>query len=185
MKLLLIESTPGEATEIGAQLAANGHDVVTCTDEHGGPCRGIDHHAACPLEQHIDLTIVARHPDAPHSLSEMGSVCAARHRVPVVEVDPREIDDELPSVSVASAVAKRRAEAGYATAVRHELAHLPALVHVDRTPSRIHVTVQIPASQDTPRKIAAIADRARHAVRQHDPYVNCIDVSVDCYPDPT
>ena len=185
MKLLLIESNPGDANEIGAHLAADGHEVVTCTDEHGGPCRGIDHHAACPLEHHIDLTIVARHPDADRSLSEMGSVCAARHRVPVVEVDPREIEDELPSVRVASAVAKRRAEAGYAIAIRHELAHLPALVQVERTPNRIHATVQVPASFDTPQKISAIADRVRHAVRQHDPYVSCIDVSVDCYPDPS
>ncbi len=185
MKLLLIESTPGIATELGADLVAGGHEVVTCTDEHGGPCRGVEQHAACPLEQHIDLTILARDPAAARSLAEMGSVCAARHRVPMVEVDPRQIDDELPSVRVASAVAQRAAEAGYATAIRQELSHLPALVDVDRTPSRIHVSVQVPSSQNTPQKLSAIADRARHAVRQHDPYVNCIDVSVVCYPDPS
>lgn len=185
MKLLLIESSPGDATEIGAHLKAGGHEVVTCTDEHGGPCRGVHQHAACPLEHHIDLTIVARRPGATHSLAEMGSVCAARHRVPMVEVNPREIDDELPSVAVVSAVAKRAAEAGYAAAVRQGLSHLPALVQVDRTPNRIHVKIQVPASHDTPHKLSAIADRARHAVRHYDPYVNCIDVSVDCYPDPT
>ena len=112
-------------------------------------------------------------------------MCAARHRVPLVEVDPRQIDDELPSVRVASALAKRTTELSYVTAILEELSHLPALVDVDRTPSRIHVSVQVPASQDTQQKLSAIADRARHAVRQHDPYVNCIDVSVVCYPDPS
>ena len=36
MKLLLIESTPGNAEEIGADLIAEGHEVVTCADEPGG-----------------------------------------------------------------------------------------------------------------------------------------------------
>ena len=185
MKLLLIESTPGNATELGAHLAAGGHDVVTCTDQHGGPCRGVDHHAACPLEEHVDLTILARDPGAARSLAEMGSVCAVRHRVPMVEVDPSQIDDQLPSVGVASAMAQRAEEARYAAAIRKELAHLPALVDVDRTPSRIHASVQVPESQNTPQRLSAIADRARHAVRQHDPFVNCIDVSVMCYADPS
>ncbi len=60
MKLLLIESTPGNAEEIGADLIAEGHEVVTCADEHGGPCRGTGQHVDCPMESHIDLTIVAR-----------------------------------------------------------------------------------------------------------------------------
>ena len=184
MKLLLIESTPGNASEIGANLVADGHEVVTCADEQGGPCRGISQHADCPMEGHIDLTIVAREHDAAHTLAEMGSVCATRHRVPVVEVDPSQVDDELPSVMVASAVAKRAVEAGYATAIRHELQHIPALVDVERTPGRIHVSVQVPTSEGAPQKLSAVADRARHAVRSHDPYVNGIDVSVICYPDP-
>lgn len=185
MKLLLIESAVGDGTAIGAHLAAAGHDVLSCTDEHGGPCRGIDRHADCPLEQHIDLAIVARDPDGAHTLAEMGSVCAARHRVPMVELDPQQIDNDLPNVSAASALAKHTTELGYVTAIREELSHLPAIVEVDRTPRRIQVSVQVPARYDTPQKMSAIADRARHAVRQHDPYVNSIDVSVGCYPDPS
>lgn len=184
MKLLLIESTPGNATGIGADLTADGHEVVTCADEHGGPCRGISQHAECPMESHIDLTIVAREHGSARTLAEMGSVCAARHRVPMVEVDPAQVDDEFPSVTVAGALAKRAIEAGYATAIRHELVHLPALVEVERSPGRIHVTVQIPTSEGTPQKLSSIADRASRAVRSHDPYVNAIDVSVVCYPDP-
>ena len=139
MRLLLIESTPGNATEIGAHLAADGHEVVTCTDDHGGPCRGATHHVACPMEQHIDLTIVAREAGSVRTLAEMGSVCATRHRVPLMEVDPGQ--EGLPSVAVAQAVAGRAVAAGYATAIRHELAHLPALVDVHRSPDQIQVTV--------------------------------------------
>lgn len=182
MRLLLIESTPGNAREIGAHLTADGHEVVSCADEHGGPCRGATHHIACPMEQHIDLTIVAREAGSTRTLAEMGSVCATRHRVPLMEVDP--LQDGLPSVAVAQAVAGRAVAAGYATAVRHELGHLPALVEVQRTPDRIHVSVQVPASQHTPQALSAVADRARKAVREYDPFVQGIDVSVSCYPDP-
>jgi hypothetical protein len=33
-------------------------------------------------------------------------------------------------------------------------------------------------------RLSAVADRARHAVREHDPYVRAIDVAVVTYPDP-
>lgn len=184
MKLLLIESTTGNATAIQTDLLADGHDVVTCTDDHGGPCKGATQHRACPMEQHIDMAIVTREPGTVHTLAEMGSVCATRHRVPLVEVDPADVADDLPNVAVASALATRRVEAGYATAIRHELGHLAAIVDVRREPHLIHVTVQVPASDGTPTKLSFVADRARHAVREHDPFVSGIDVAVVTYPDP-
>lgn len=184
MKLLLIESTPGNATAIQSDLLADGHDVVTCSDDHGGPCRGVQHHRNCPMEQHIDMAIIARDPRAPHTLAEMGAVCAAQHRVPLVEVDPSDVGDDLPSVGVAHAVATRRVEAGFATAVRQELGGLPAIVDVRREQKRVHITVQVPASIATASKLSSVADRARFAAREHDPFVSGIDVSVVTYPDP-
>jgi hypothetical protein len=184
MKLLLIESKPGNATAIQADLVAEGHEVVTCQDDHGGPCRGADHHRDCPMEQHIDMAIVARDPRDPHTLAEMGSVCATMHRIPLVEVDPTDVADDMPTVAVANAVATRRVEAAYSTAVRNELGDLPAIVDVRREPNRVHVTVQVPASKATAAKLSAVADRARHATREHDPFVSGIDVAVVTYPDP-
>lgn len=184
MKLLLIESTPGNATAIESDLVADGHDVISCHDEHGFPCRGAAHHRDCPMEHHIDMAIVAREPNSPHTLAEMGSVCATIHRVPLVEVDPNDVADDMPNVLVATALATRRVEAGYATAIRHELGHVAAIVDVRREPNRIHVTVQVPESQAGPQRLAAVADRARHAVREHDPFVSGIDVAVVTYPDP-
>lgn len=184
MKLLLIESVPGQAHEIRDNLVAEGHEVVTCHDDHGGPCRGADHHDSCPLEEHVDLAIVTRTEGSERTLHEMGGVCAHRHRVPSIEVDPANLVDELPSVGVASALATRKVDAGYAMAVRQELGEMPALVHVDRHVDRIHVTVQLPASLATPSKVSHAADRARAAVRRHDPYSSVVDISVTTYPDP-
>jgi hypothetical protein len=184
MKLLLIESTPGNATAIESELVADGHEVLTCNDEHGGPCRGVDHHANCPMEQHIDMAIVTRTPGAGHTLAEMGSVCATRHRVPLVEVDPADVADDMPSVAVASALASRRVEAGFAAAIRQELGHVAAIVDVTREVDRIHITVQVPASEGAPTRLSHIADRTRHAVREHDQFVRGIDVAVVTYPDP-
>jgi hypothetical protein len=184
MKLLLIDSIPGNAAAIESGLVADGHEVLTCTDEHGGPCRGIEHHRDCPMEQHIDMAIVTRTPGSAHTLSEMGSVCATRHRVPLVEVDPADVADDMPSVTVANALATRRVEAGFAAAIRHELGHVAAIVDVSREIDRIHVTVQVPASEGTPARLSNVADRTRHAVREHDQFVRGIDVAVVTYPDP-
>jgi hypothetical protein len=184
MKLLLIESTPGSATAIEADLVAAGHDVLSCTDDRGGPCKGVQIHRNCPLEAHVDMAILTRRPGAPHTLAEMGSVCARRHWVPLVEVDPTDVADDLPNVAIASALASRRIEAAYATAVRHELGQLQVLVDVRREKDLVHVNVQIPASLASPTRLSAVADRSRHAVRELDPFVRAIDVAVVPYPDP-
>ncbi|MEQ1873324.1 MAG: hypothetical protein ABL953_06315 [Ilumatobacteraceae bacterium] len=183
MKVLLIESSPNQSGDLSDQLVSEGHEVVQCADEHGGPCRGVDHHADCPLEQGVDLAVLTREPKSPQTLTEMGSVCAQRHRVPLVVVDPSQLFDELPSVSVASALANRVVESGYAAAVRRELAHLPIVVDVSHLVDRVVVKLQLPASENTPAARSAAADRARFAVRTHDPFVQTIDISVVCYPD--
>jgi hypothetical protein len=185
MRLLLIESTPGTGAALETDLRQHGHEVVSCNDDHGGPCRGVEHHRACPMEEHIDMTIVAR--SGPRgderSLNEMGAVCSSRHRVPMVEVDTSDPTGEMPSLAVASALATRRIEAAYVEAVRGELGTVPAMVDVRREPSRVHATIQIPQRDGTQSRLSAVADRARHALREHDPFVSCIDVSVVTYPD--
>lgn len=184
MRLLLVESVPGNAAAIETDLVARGHDVVSCHDSHGGPCRGAEHHRDCPLEQHVDLAIVTRAPGSEHLLSEMGSVCASLHRIPVVEVDPANTADDLPDLTVAHALGGRRVEAGYAQAIRHQFPDLPALVDVRREASRIVATVQIPADVATVQMVSRVADRTRLAIREHDPYVEGIDVNVVPYPVP-
>lgn len=180
MKVLLIESAPGAAGSLAHQLVDEGHTVVSCNDDHGGPCRGVSDHVDCPLHEHVDLAVVARRQGAVATLNEMGSVCASQRRVPIVEVDPASVADEMPSVEVAGAVAARRVEAGYVAAVRHEIALVAPDVHPDvsvhRSPGRVHVTLDLAAG--TTPTASALADRARHAVRTYDPFVAGIDVSV-------
>ncbi len=183
MKVLLIESTPNQSRDLSEQLAGEGHDVVHCTDAHGGPCRGVAHQADCPLQHSVDLAILTREPQSPHTLAEMGSVCADRHRVPLVVVDPTQLFDEMPSATVAAAVANRAVESAYAVAVRKELASLPIVVDVRRLTDSVVVHLQLPSSQDNAARRSAAADRARFAVRTHDPFVQQIDISVSCYPD--
>ncbi len=183
MKLLLTESTPGNASELRKRFLVEGHDVVHCADDAGGPCRGAQRHGDCPLESQVDLAILAREPGAPHTLAEMGSVCATRYRVPLTVVDPKQADDELPSVTVAHALASRFVEVAYEVAVRKALSHLPTVVNVCRLVDSVRVTVQLPESQNNSIAISAAADRARAAIRAHDPFVQRIDVSVACHPD--
>ncbi|MEY4174564.1 MAG: hypothetical protein RI900_1729, partial [Actinomycetota bacterium] len=164
-------------------LQAEGHEVLSCRDERGGPCRGVARHHDCPLEHHVDMAIVAREPGSAHTLHEMGGVCAQGHRVPLVEVNPFDLADGLPSVAVASALATRRVEEGYSAAVRAAITSLPAMVDVRREADRIHATIQIPAGAADRPAMTYAADRARAAIREHDPFVSCIDVSVVTYPD--
>ena len=183
MKLLLIESAPGNATVISGELVASGHDVVSCADEHGGPCRGVSDPRACPLQAHVDLAILTREHDSAHTLGEMGSVCARRYRVPTLEVDPDAPADDLPDLTVAVALATRRVEAAFAQVIRHAMPDVPALVEVHRQPARIVATVQVPDRYGTPQSVSMVADKVRHAIREYDPYVPTIDVNVLTYPD--
>lgn len=170
MRLLLIESTPGNAREINDRLTAAGHEVVMCADAHG-PCRGVTHHEDCPIEHHTDLTLVAREAGTSRSLDEMGSVCSARHHIPVVELDPRD-PDAVRDLPVTHALASRAVRAAYANAVRSEIRE--AEVTIERSPDLVHVTLRVPPGTN----VSAVADRARKVVREHDPYVRGIDVSV-------
>ncbi len=183
MKLLLIESTPGNSATLRADLQSEGHEVVSCLDERGGPCRGAAHHHECPLGQHVDMAIVAREPGSAHSLHEMGGVCAQGHRVPLVEVNPFDDAEGLPSVPVAHALAARRVEEGYSSAIRAALTGVAAIVEVQREPGRVHATVQVPGTGADRSMMTYAADRTRAAIRLHDPFVSCIDVSVVTYPD--
>ena len=183
MRLLLVEATPGNSASLRSGLEAEGHEVLSCTDRRGGPCRGVADHADCPMGAPVDMAIVAREPGSAHSLHEMGGVCAQGHRVPLVEVNPFDEADGLPSLAAASAMATAHVEQAYAAAIRSEIDSLPVMVDVRREPNRIHATVQVPASAVDRASMTWAADRARAAIRRHDPFISCIDVSVVTYPD--
>ncbi len=177
MDVLLIESSPGIATSLQQRLARDGHEVISCNDSHGGPCRGVESNQACPMTGNIDVAILARERDSAPSLNEMGSVCALQHRVPLVTLYPGDEFGPGASTEIAAAVARREVEAGYVAAVRRELGHSVKDIVVMREHQRVHATISVPTSSDA-QTISRLADRARHAVREHDSHTLVVDISV-------
>jgi hypothetical protein len=177
MDVLLIESSPGIASTVQQRLLRDGHDVISCNDSHGGPCRGVESNESCPLERNIDVAVLARERNVPPSLNEMGSACALRHRVPLVTLYPGDEFGPGVSTEIAAAVAKRQVEAGYAAAIRHDVGHVVLDITVSREHRRIHVTLSVAEATD-PMVIRMLADRARHAVRKHDRNTPVVDITV-------
>jgi hypothetical protein len=177
MEVLVIESSPGVAITLQHRLVRDGHEVITCNDAHGGPCRGVEHNDACPMAKHIDIAILARERGAEPSLNEMGSVCALRHRVPLVTLYPGDEFGPDVSTEVAAAVARRAVEAAYVAAIRQQLRHGIEDVSVQREYERVQVTLTV-ATTMSAQTICRLADRARQAVRQHDAHTPTIDISI-------
>lgn len=177
MEVLLIESTPGIATTLHHRLVRDGHEVVSCNDSHAGPCRGVESNDECPLDGHIDIAVLARERGVAPTLNEMGSVCALRHRVPVVTLYAGDEFGPDVSAEVSAAVARREVEAGYVAAIRHRIGHAADGITVHREHNRINVTLTICETLGA-QAIGMLADKAREAVREHDRYTPVIDVSV-------
>jgi hypothetical protein len=177
MDVLVIESAPGIAATLEHRLVRDGHQVISCNDSHGGPCRGVESNAACPLLQHIDVAVLARERGAARTLNEMGAVCAVRHRVPVVTLHAGDEFGPGPSTEIAAAIARRAVEAGYVAAVRKQLGHGVDDIAVHREYQRIHVTLTV-ARDMSALTIRRLVDRVRQAVRAHDAHTSAVDISV-------
>ena len=115
----------------------------------------------------------------------MGSICATRHRVGVVEIDPSEPLDE--SVESMASTAEQAVCHDYERTILGALAEAGAgegiYVTVGRRPGAVVVTLTVMAAVFTAmseREVAALADRVRDATRQHDRFARSIDVSVIC-----
>ena len=177
MEVLLIESSPGVAATLQHRLVRDGHDVISCNDSHGGPCKGVEDDSTCPMTQHVDVAILAREHGVAPSLNEMGSICAKQHRVPLVTLYPGDEFGPGPSTEIAAAVARREVEAGYVAAVRRDLGHDVDDITVLREHQRVHVAVSV-RQPKTAQEMSRLADRARQAIRDHDQHTPVIDVSV-------
>ena len=177
MKLLVLESEQHLGRDVAIALTQAGHQIATCTDpDTDRPCRSVDEPFGCPLTHPIDLAVVVRRLDSPDTLREMGAVCAERHRVPVVRVEPTNHDFGR-VIAAAAAAGKDRGEAACAAAVREALAQHEPRVEVGREHDRTWVRIELPVrAADT--VVWAITGRAREAIRRYDPFVKAIDISV-------
>jgi hypothetical protein len=177
MDVLVIESAPGIAATLEHRLVRDGHQVLSCNDSHGGPCAGVESNAECPLTNHVDVAVLARQRGAPRTLNEMGSVCAMRHRVPLVTLHPGDEFGPGPSTEIAAAVARRAVEASYEAVVRRQVGHGVDDITVQREYQRIHVTITVNKSMSA-LAIHRLVDRVRQAVRAFDPHTPTVDISV-------
>jgi hypothetical protein len=184
MKILLVADDPRDALAVERHLVAEGHAVATCHDAAGAPCRGVHHLDDCPLASPVDLAVVARAPLAPRSLGEMGAVCAARHRVGVVEIDPARLGDprSAPDLYELADLAERdvceQGERAVVGAIEPTLLGRPAVAIVRRSDRDLRVRVEL-AFDATPAEVALIADRARAGARDWNRAARVIDVSVN------
>jgi hypothetical protein len=173
MRVLLVESTPGNGAAVAAWLATSGHETATCFDPpHDLICRGTERIEDCPLHRHADLAVLVRDLDSgARMLTEMGAVCALRHRVPLVElIEP----DETAIATVLDGVCG--VPPGYEQVVRDAVPEARA-VTITRGPGRVHARLHL--AEDVGDRLPMVVDRANRALRGYDPFVKVIDVAVD------
>src|SRR5689334_2289418 len=92
----MLESHPGVGYEAIAELTRAGHTVERCdTADRRYPCRGLAGAGRCPLDEYVDVAVLAQ--EAGVDRVEHGAICAARSRVPVVEINPARANVRLPA----------------------------------------------------------------------------------------
>jgi hypothetical protein len=197
MRVLLLETAPGEAAVEVAQLEAAGHEVARCHDagDDRFACNGLIEGRQCPLEERVvDVAIVVGDAAATGSVAHDGVRCALRRHVPLVVAS----DASTPYADFATVVASREdlvaaAEEASASPLRrhgeaagrsmrsvleaHGYDPKTATVEVIRRGTDLRVTVD--TGEPVSRAVADILSvRIVGAVRDVDPYARIIDVTV-------
>lgn len=100
MDVLLIEAHPGDGEVAADRLQAAGHTVHHCyTDHDHTVCSAITDHT-CPLDDGIDVALLARGRITPRpTATEAGVACAVRAGIPVVEMGSDVLDPFEPWVA--------------------------------------------------------------------------------------
>ena len=200
MRVLMLESHAGVANAAVTRMTEAGHTIVRCdTADRRSPCRGLAAGGECPLDEHVDVAVLVQEIGTCHV--EHGAVCAARSRVPVVEIDGAGIAQRLPITSW-TAVAdiglldecERVAHDGHAhaQAVQHRLVVLGVVtpaeldqpdgpdgnvaIAVRRGANRLRMTIELAASMRD--RQTEIVRAATQALRDFDRRPAVIDVAV-------
>lgn len=187
MHTLVLGRMGVERTQLEELVRDAGHAVGACHDDSWG-CVGMD--GACPLDttEGVDVAVAVADPSGRFDVQ--GIACVHRARIPIVAVGATATDPVLDYVVTnlphgdPSVLTAMEAAAGHA--VGHRVAIEDALrdrlepgeavtVTVERRSQCIDVML---VSEADGRRAAAFADAARGAVRQFDPYVDVIDVSI-------
>jgi hypothetical protein len=195
MRVLVLESHPGVGSDAVIELDRAGHEVVSCESEDDrAPCRGLAAGGDCPLDQFVDVAVLVQELGAGHLTA--GARCAARDRVPVVEVDPGDVATRTPitgwtAVPAAELLAEcTRAAHDGAAHVRAVTDRLVALdvvslddiagggvtFDVDRDGNRLRLSIRL--GGDMTHRAGEIVRAATQALRDFDRHVAVIDVAL-------
>jgi len=196
MRVLLLESHAGVANDALARLTAAGHSVVRCdTADRLYPCRGLAAGGVCPLDEHTDVAVLVQEIGITHV--EHGAVCAARSRVPVVEVDGSGARKRLPITSWTTVPGgglvdecERVAADGraHARAVAERLIALdvvtptelmpgtgPIAIDVERGPNMLRMTITIDGSvRDRETELVRAATQALREFDRRSPVLDIV-----------
>jgi hypothetical protein len=193
----MLASDRGVADHAAAELMGAGHTIVRCaTTDQRAPCRGLEPGGGCPLDEYVDVAVLV--PERGTDRIEHGAVCAARSRVPVVEVDSPDaaartsttlwryvsVSDLLDECAVAAhdgglhaqAVGDRLVALGLIAPEDLEGPHRTIAITVDRDVNRLQLTLEL---ADTMRDREREVIRAgTQALREFDRRAAVIDVAV-------
>jgi hypothetical protein len=198
MRILMLESHPGVANAAVAKLTEAGCTIVRCdTADRRSPCRGLAAGGECPLDEHVDVAVLVQEVGTHHL--EHGAVCAARSRVPVVEVDGVDVAERFPIRSWTSASASSdlidacekaaRDGRGHAEVVKDRLVVLGVVtlaeleepagmvaIAVERGANRLRMTIELADSMRD--RQTEIVRAASQALRDFDRRPAVIDIAV-------
>lgn len=199
MRILVLETDRRAADDAAVSLTAAGHDVVRC-HERGRPafpCRGLcEDGGGCPLDEWVDVALTVRaHPYPRPTPSEDGVSCAIRRHVPLVVAGTSALNPYPPwTVDVADgrnvvevcegvAVAALPIHGGRATdeAKRLVEAHglAPDAVYAAARRGHRCLAVEVTVPREVDRGLRdVVAARVAGVVRDVDPHISVIDVSV-------
>ena len=197
MRVLMLESHAGLGSAVVEQLTAAGHSIVRCdSPDRSLPCRGIAPDQGCPLDEPIDVAVLAQEPGLPDV--EHGALCAARQRIPIVEIAAIHTVAASPLATVTTSdgddvvlLCERAASDGraHAGAVIRRLLHLGVVTAEELDPDRGTVGVDVVRSGNRLR-LTVVLDRsatereteivraAGQALREYDRQAPVIDVTV-------
>ena len=197
MRVLMLESHRGIANDAVAEMTEAGYTIVRCdTSDRRVPCRGLAAGGECPLDEYVDVAVLVQEIGTCHV--EHGAVCAARSRVPVIEVDRADIALRLPIASWTATAAPRLLDeceraahdgSAHAEAVEGRLVELGVVtpaeldqpdgtvaIAVTRGANRLRLTVDLADSMRD--RQTEIVRAATQALRDFDRQPAVIDVAV-------
>lgn len=202
MRILLMETNPGDGDGIARELTSSGHEVSRChdPDEAPFPCHALVDGEECPLDhEDVQAAVLVRGSGGPagRSAGEDGVRCALRRQIPVVLAGDAEgsayRDWAISTVPTGDQILSEVEAAAAAPLARHQEAALRSLRSVlvqhelddGGASATVHregpdIVVALRTGLEVDKQVAEMCSvRAMGAVRDMDPFSRKINVSIE------